>query len=59
MNKNKGQEMKEVKMFKNGKWVRWDGSDVKNLILEERITLEELKKHYPKRWRLIRRLRTT
>ena len=27
--------IKKIKMLKNGKWVKWDGSDVKNLIIDE------------------------
>ena len=33
-------------MFKNGRWVKWDGSDVKRLIVEETVTLAEAKKFY-------------
>jgi len=38
---------KEVFMFKNGEWVKWDGGDVKNLLIKERLTLKQLKKRYP------------
>lgn len=33
-------------MFKNGQWVKWDGGDVKQLIVEEQITLKEAVEHY-------------
>ncbi len=39
---------KIIKMFKDGQWVRWDGSDVKQLIIEEMITLKEFKKLHPR-----------
>lgn len=45
-------------MFKNGEWVRWDGSDVQSLIVEEKITLNEFIKRYPDQYRLIKELKT-
>lgn len=40
--------MKEILMFKDGEWVKWDGSDVESLIIKETITLKQLKRFYPK-----------
>ena len=37
--------MKKIKMFKDGRWVKWDGSDVKRLIIEETITAKQAKKY--------------
>ncbi len=41
---------KKIKMFKNGEWVEWDGSDVSELIIEETMTASQLKKHFPEKW---------
>lgn len=38
---------KIIKMFKDGWWVEWDGSDVDQVIIEEELTLKEFKKHFP------------
>jgi hypothetical protein len=40
-------EDKKIKMLKNGEWVKWDGSDVSQLLVEEKLTLKEVKKYYP------------
>jgi len=34
-------------MFRNGEWVDWDKSDVVSLMLTQKLTVEEVKKHYP------------
>ena len=34
-------KLKTIKMFKNGKWVKWDGSDCQQLMIEEQVTLKE------------------
>lgn len=38
-------KLKTIKMFKNGRWVKWDGSDVKQLVIEEEVTLEQAIKY--------------
>jgi len=38
---------KKVFMFKDGRWVKWNGKDVDSIIIEEEITLSELRKHFP------------
>lgn len=38
---------KKIYMFKNGEWVKWDGSDVQRLMIKETLTLAEVKKHFP------------
>jgi hypothetical protein len=35
--------IKTIKMFKDGQWIKWDGSDVKQLLVEETITMKDLK----------------
>ena len=42
---------KTIKMFKDGRWVKWDGSDVKELIISEIITAKEFKQNYPKKYK--------
>jgi hypothetical protein len=42
---------KEVLMFKDGQWIKWDGSDIKSLLVKEQITLKQLKKYYPEQYK--------
>lgn len=42
-------------MFKNGEWVKYDGSDVDRVIIEETITLEEYKKRFPEAYWLTKK----
>lgn len=39
---------------KNGELVAWDGSDVEKVIVLERWTVRDLKKHYPKEYKKIK-----
>ena len=34
-------------MFKDGEWVKWDGSDVSELIIRETMTKKEFEQNYP------------
>jgi len=34
----------KVAMFKNGEWIKWDGRDVSQVMIEEILTLGEIKK---------------
>lgn len=47
--------LKKILMFKNGEWVDYDGSDVKQLIVQETMTLEEIKKHFPKEYEKLKK----
>ena len=39
-----------VRMFQNGTWVAWDGSDQERLLIIEKITLAELKANFPEEY---------
>jgi endogenous inhibitor of DNA gyrase (YacG/DUF329 family) len=41
---------KIIKMFKDNLWQKWDGSDVQQILIEETLTLEQLKKHFPEEY---------
>ena len=44
---------KKISMFKNGEWVKWDGSDVNQLMIEETRTMTELKKNFLEKYKSI------
>ena len=44
-------DTKKISMFKDGHYIPWDGSDVGHLVVEETITVAQLKKYYPKEYR--------
>ena len=38
---------KTIKMFKNGEWIEWDGSDVSQLLIDEVMSIKEMKETDP------------
>lgn len=42
---------KKILMFKDDRWVNWDGSDVSSLLIKETMTLKEFKKHFPNEYK--------
>jgi len=47
--KKDNREIKSIKTFKDGKWVKWNGKDdCEFLVIEETITMEQYNKYYKK-----------
>jgi hypothetical protein len=48
--RRENREIKSIKMFKDGNWVEWNGTDdCEQLIVEEEITMEQYNKYYKNR----------
>jgi len=43
--------IKKISIFKDGRWLPWDGSDVKQLMVEETMTLAKVKKYFPEQYK--------
>jgi len=38
---------KTIQMFKDGEWIEWDGSDVSQLLIDEVMSIKEMREKDP------------
>jgi len=39
---------KTIQMFKDGEWIEWDGSDVYQLLINEVMSIKEMREKEPR-----------